>query len=144
MKKLTVKQQEQRDALIFTEKTMMRSSFVYQDRYIGGTRHFEHLKPVVMRELLRLGFADPNEKQNDAPSLREFGDFIASIPENVDVELSGYAVSREREDHRVSINGILIRGEIDSSVRRLWWDMLQKHKPDSNEEDKNMLFAWWN
>jgi len=142
-KKLTAKQQETRDKLIFNEKTSVNYVPGQERRYVGGVRHFQRLPVIVLHELLRLGFTDPAEKQNDGPTLQEIVDLAATLSKETTIELAGYAVERTREDCRVSVDGVLLTGEINSSTRRLWWDLLKKHHPDRNEEEKNVLFAWW-
>lgn len=71
----------------------------------GGIRQFGNLSFKKAKELMERGFLPPKDKQNDAPTAQEFVDFMAAHdPDNW--TLHGYSVSPEREDVRVTIEGI--------------------------------------
>lgn len=98
---------------------------------------FEGLPLKVLKQLLKLRFADPDETQNDSPSILEFVEYLKA---NKDATVHGYIVSMDRPDYRVSIEGLhqpsgdkksivnfveFNRGadELDiSGVLRSWWD----------------------
>lgn len=86
-----------------------------RDNYrLGGISYFKEASPKVIRELISVGFADPEEAQNSSPTIREFLEFIESQPDPENWYLHGYSVSPEREDVRVSIEGIGSYGPVAS------------------------------
>lgn len=76
----------------FTDKT-----------YLGGVRSFAKLSSKIAQELLTHKFADPEDRQNDSPTFIEFVEFMCGHPE---FKAHGYAVSKERPDYRITIEGL--------------------------------------
>lgn len=64
---------------------------------------FSKLDAVTLETLIQLKFADPDEYQNEAPAI---GDILAFLKANPDFTAHGYAVTPERDDYRVSIEGV--------------------------------------
>ena len=74
------------------------------DRYhFGGIARFEGLDVETLKWLLEHNFADPDETQNDSPTIEEFLDFMERHPE---FTAHGYAVTDKRDDYRISIEGV--------------------------------------
>ena len=71
----------------------------------GGVRYFTGMRPKTLRTLLEEGFADGAERQNAAPPIAELLGYMESHPE---VSAIGYAVDPERDDYRVSIEGLVL------------------------------------
>lgn len=72
----------------------------------GSTvRRFKGMGIVAAEALITQGFLDPEERQNDSPTVREFIDF-AKDHLDANFRFHGYVVGPEREDCRVSIEGI--------------------------------------
>ena len=69
----------------------------------GGIVRFEGLGLRELETLVSEGFADPEDCQNHAPSLGEILAFMRRFP---DFTAHGYAVDPERNDYRVSIEGV--------------------------------------
>lgn len=99
-RKLTPEEEAERDLALFGEYD--------PGKYCGGIRTFQDVDPETVAKLIGRGFADPDEEQNNAPSIQEFLDFCAQHPQTK-YTLGGYAVTRERPDCRVSVDQI--RGE---------------------------------
>lgn len=72
-------------------------------KYSGGIRRFEGMTPYTLSSLLHLKFIDPECTQNYSPTVAVFHDFICKYPEYT---VHGYAVELERNDYRVSIEGV--------------------------------------
>lgn len=71
----------------------------------GGIRQFGNLSCQKAKELMERGYLSQEDQQNYAPTAKEFVDFMdAHDPDNW--TLRGYSVSPEREDVRVTIEGI--------------------------------------
>ena len=76
--------------------------------YKGGVEYFHTLSAETLQTLIDEGFADPNYTQNDAPSTQDILDFIREYPEFTAI---GYAVSPDRPDCRISLEGV--EGTVD-------------------------------
>lgn len=73
----------------------------YEENY--DVRYFDQLDAETLEKLIDLGFADPKESQNEAPCIGEFLDWMRKNP---DYKAHGYVVSIDRDDYRVSIEGV--------------------------------------
>lgn len=73
------------------------------DNESGGIAHFENLDYEKLRELVTKGYADVDDKQNEAPTLGQFLQFMQKFPE---FKAHGYVVSNDRRDRRISIEGL--------------------------------------
>jgi len=63
---------------------------------------FEGLTVEVLEKLIKLKFADPEETQNDSPSIAEF---LAYMKEH-EATAEGYIICAARGDYRVSVEGV--------------------------------------
>ena len=87
---------EKRDELLFGEANIEKYKY-------GGIRHFSELDVDTLEMLLNNNHADPEEQHNDAPCIKEIYEFMVNHPDFV---AHGYAVSPERDDYRISIEGV--------------------------------------
>ena len=87
---------DQRDMILFGEP-------YDEEKYLGGIRSFEGLTAEEYRKLYAIMAIDPNDSQNSAPTAREIYEFIDEYP---GFTAHGYAVSPERDDHRISFEGV--------------------------------------
>lgn len=71
----------------------------------GGIARFSNLESGMLLKLFEEGFIDPNDKQNAAPTVRAFLEFMKQNPK---VLAHGYAVSPKRDDYRVTIEGLTV------------------------------------
>lgn len=92
-----------RDKLIFGEYN--------EYRYCGGVRHFEKLSLSTLEKLVANNFIDLDDAQNDCPSVKAILGFMRTYS---DYTAHGYAVSVEREDYRVSLEGVAKNREADT------------------------------
>lgn len=91
----------QRDEIIFGK---------YEpEKYLGGIRRFEDLTIGTLKKLEELGFVDILDRQNSCPTIRTIMKFMEEYP---GYEASGYVVSRNRDDYRISIDGLRKVGDI--------------------------------
>ena len=87
---------ETRDKIIYGKYKPSRYKF-------GGTQSFRGMMVDTLKTLIDQNFADPEECQNDSPTISEFYDFMERYPEYT---AHGYTVSDTRDDYRVSIEGV--------------------------------------
>jgi hypothetical protein len=122
---------EQRDSIIFGD---------YKPEYYFSIARFEGLSFSALEKLVTLGFADPEDAQNDAPQIQEFLDFMRGHPTAM---AHGYAVSPSRDDYRVSIEGLYIAPK-DMTV-----DLLEdfvafcRFADDFSASMPDGCYAWW-
>jgi len=64
---------------------------------------FDNLGSAKLEALIELGFADPEDNQNDSPTIGEILKFLKANPS---FTAHGYAVTPERDDYRISIEGV--------------------------------------
>ena len=64
---------------------------------------YHGLTATNLAALVAEGFADPEETQNDSPSIGEFLAFMEGHPWAL---AHGYAVGPQRDDYRVSVEGM--------------------------------------
>lgn len=69
----------------------------------GGCTNFKFINVQTLKELVKKGYLDPEDKQNDAPTVGEFIKFMEKYPE---FEAHGYIIDNKREDRRISIEGV--------------------------------------
>jgi len=86
----------------------------------GGTEQFYNLTLKKLLKLIEYKFVDLDETQNNSPPIREFLELLKKYPDE-NVTLHGYIVSPERDDYRVSIEGLTGR-----SNNRLFCDDFDK------------------
>ena len=73
-----------------------------KDHYMCGCRRFE-CSFSKMKQLIEEGFIDPYEAQNDSPTTEEFMEYAENFK---DVYFECYAISPDRDDYRITIEGI--------------------------------------
>jgi hypothetical protein len=104
----------------------------------GGTFSFKELTAVKCRELLNKGFADPEDCQDSAPSFKEITEFLERNPNFTG---HGYAVSPDRNDYRVTLEGVESRGPISNKERNdfVYWF----RQADDFSLSDDGAFAWF-
>lgn len=124
--------QQRRDFLIFGDKEL---------EYSGGTERFQGLTLGIIEVLASEGFLDPNEQQNEAPTIRELVEFMGKYP-NEPLTAHGYTVHSRRNDYRVSFEGLQYMGtNPPEELRDAFSDFL--HYADEFRCNSKELFAWF-
>ena len=130
--KLTREQEVRRDELVFGEAQDWSKS-------MGGIKRYRDLTVDCLEKLVKEGFADPEETQNDSPTTQEFLEFMQQYPK---ARAHGYVVSNDREDVGVTVEGL----EVDRAdvTTKLFRDFVQlcRYADEFNDEE-NGLYSWW-
>ena len=105
---------KRRDALIFGDICQP------EEKWVGGIKQFS-ISPSVLKQLIEERFIDPEDSQNDSPTAREFSEFFDNASDPDEWRAHGYAVSHDREDYRISIEGCVAE----------WW----LREADSHQAD---------
>jgi len=71
--------------------------------FFGGVEHYTGLDLATLKLLIEKGYADPKDQQNCAPSI---GEIVKVMERNPGLTAHGYWVSRERDDARISVEGV--------------------------------------
>jgi hypothetical protein len=131
MRKLDIKNAKKRDEILapFTTESMTNG--------LGGVYHFTGVTAAVAAELLRLRFLDPKERQNDAPEAK---DMIRFINEHPGFTLHGYAVVPERDDYRVTFEGVEFKGKYSESYLK---DFVHMFRDANDLIIEGGLFCWY-
>ena len=115
---------------------------------IGGVKQFKRLKPMALQNLVDQDFADPEDYQNESPTINEFLEFAQIHPE-LKPTFSGYTVDVNREDYRVSIDQIVLENPfIDTRNGLMDLIELVKNADDTydysaNEDGDTAVGIWW-
>lgn len=111
------------------------------DEY-GGIRPFIGMEAGTLAALIAEGFLEADSRQNDSPTAAEF---LAYMEANEGVTAIGYAVSPERSDYRVTIEGIVLAkpytAEQEASFRSFCERADELFETDSPYG--RGLRAWW-
>lgn len=122
---------DQRDQMVFGEN-------YDKTKYPGGVRYFDRLDAKTLRTLLYKKLADPAEQQNDAPPVSEIAEFLDGHP---NFWAHGYAVSPERDDHRISLEGVECGSDYDLSDVQDFFSLFKY--PDEVSVEKTGMYCWF-
>lgn len=103
----------------------------------GGCTRFRFANSNVLKELVKKGYLDPKDKQNDAPTAGEFIKFMEKYPE---FEAHGYIIDNEREDRRISIEGL--SGYPQSEEAKEAFEEMFSEADEFNIEDDE-YYCWY-
>jgi hypothetical protein len=98
---------------------------------------FEGMPVTVLKQLVKLKFADPEETQNESPSIKEFIEFMEA---NLECTAHGYIICHKRGDYRVSVEGIEQRPS-DLASRRNFFDTF-RHADELDVFD-DVMRCWY-
>lgn len=133
---------QERDNLISEDTALCQDSF--------GMLKFYGLSIECLQKLINLKFADPKEKQNNAPSIArmlDFGNEITKKYNGISVCYHGYAIPPERPDYRVSIEVIEVH-IYDDFNNELYQELVNDFKKFTKSADEKKIntdcfYAWW-
>lgn len=99
---------------------------------------FLEMTVEIGKKLIDFNFLDPNDCQNNSPSNEEFVKFMEKYP---NVTAHGYIVSPERQDVRISIEGLSFCGYPE---RELLIDFVLFNRfADELQIDNEGLYSWF-
>ena len=123
---------KERDTLIFGKPIDWKKDG------LGGTESFEGLSLKVLKELKEKNFLDPEDAQNSAPSIEEMMEFMDG---HKGFTAHGYVVSPDREDYRVSLEGVEFIGKVSFPTITEFSKMFG-HADDLTIEEER-LYCWF-
>ncbi len=98
--------------------------------------NFEGLEFEDAKECVRKGWLNLNENQNESPTVGEIIEFLRSNPS---FSAIGYVVNPEREDTRISFEGVIAIKEPTPEEYKAYVDMFRT----ADEFDNEMPFRAW-
>ena len=131
---MSMEQANEREQMIFHED--------YDERnYHGGIRSFEKLDLATAASLLQKGYLSVDEQQNNSPTVGEILEFCTTHELAKNWTLHGYAVSRDRADIRVSIEGIDGAGPFSTETIIAFAQLF--HDADEFDLDTDSAHCWY-
>lgn len=108
------------------------------------TRHFDNMSVDTAEVLIKQGFLDPGETQNESPTVAEFIEFAKEHSDG-NFTFHGYVVGPERDDCRVSFEGV--EGNSDEISKETIIDFSKMFMEDYHADDveikANRLYCWY-
>lgn len=126
------------DYFKFNRNEDTRNKILAKHSKFDGKWSFNGLSAKGLQLLIKQKFADPQEMQNNSPSIEEFLQFLKEHP---DCTVSGYAVELAREDYRVSVEQIDFVGKYSKELLKDFVNAF-RNADEFKVGDKN-LHAWW-
>lgn len=100
----------------YRQRDLVLKGFYVGNAYVGGTKRFSKLPLSLVELMIEEGHISPEDKQNNAPSVKELVAFAKQMRDKgYDFYFSGYVVSPDREDYRTSIDTIYIKYYFDNN-----------------------------
>ena len=121
----------ERDLLLFNEP-------FNADKYPGGIRYFKGLTSNGIANLLAFGVIDLEEQQNYSPTVEKILEFLKKHP---GFTAHGYAVSPQRADYRVSIEGVELEGPYELGDLQDFFTLF-RYADEVTVEDE-YLYCWF-
>lgn len=125
---------KRRDELIFGDACPP------EEQWAGGIRRFS-ISPSTLKQLLEERFINPEDSQNDSPTAREFSEFFQFVSDPEEWRANGYAVSHDREDYRVSIEGCESNCNLSSDDLIAFTKLFRS--ADEFELEPNRAYCWF-
>jgi hypothetical protein len=123
---------QERDRLLFGRVVQ------WGEEGLGGIEHFRGVGVDTLLALVARNYADPADSQNESPTLGEFIRFMEKYPQ---VTAHGYAVSPQRADYRVTVEGLEYAGPVGAELRREFEAM--NAGADEYVCEGGQLFCWY-
>lgn len=112
---------------------------IEHQKYIGGLTNFINLDLEKLEKLIKENFINLDQKQNNSPPVQEFYEFMKKNP---CVKAHGYAVSSDRSDYRVSIEGLhYVESNISGDLQLEFAKFCRT--ADSFTCTSEKLYSWW-
>ncbi len=105
----------------------------------GGLIRLNRMTLPIIAQLYEERFIDPNDRQNLAPTAQEILAFMCRHPSAL---ASGYMISPERDDYRVTIEAVELSTKDATPAARQEFETLCKDA-DELETQGDFLYCWW-
>jgi len=104
----------------------------------GGLEYIDEIKIDLLDKLLIDGFIDPEGYQNESPTTKEFYEFMNKFPK---VSAHGYAISPQRDDYRITLEGLHVKeSDVTTELKTEFFNLC---KEADEYFDEGELYSWW-
>jgi hypothetical protein len=130
--------------MLTNEQVIERDKIVFGEPFdwsqpTGGIARFRDLTLDRLEQLIKAGFIDLDECQNDSPTTQEFLEFMQQYPK---ARAHGYVISNEREDVGAVIEGLEVdRADVTTELFRDFV-RLCRYADEFDDCDAG-LYSWW-
>lgn len=121
----------QRDLVLFGEP-------YNKSKYMGGCRRFEYADADDLQELFNLNVISEEDQQNEAPTA---GAILEFLKKHRNFWAHGYAISPERGDYRVSLEGVECGEDYDLSDIQDFFSLFKY--PDELQVEASGVYCWY-
>lgn len=94
---------EKEIGLVYRDSYLKRAMGLDMGQTEGGIVHFESMGLNVAKHCLKNGWLNPEESQNDSPTVAQIIAFMERCPS---FSAHGYVVAATRKDARISFEGV--------------------------------------
>ena len=108
------------------------------DKYMGGIMHFDNMDYDTLQWMVDNRFADPEERQNDGPTINRFLHYLKEHP---NFRATGYVVDKGRSDYRLSVDAITATNLSDDDMQ-FFMEVFARWS-DEFEVSPEYARAWW-
>ena len=115
------------------------SSDTLMHGWSGRSRHVHSVPPDVIELLIQKGYLKRNESQNESPTTEQFLRFMKRWRQYT-VLAHGYEISKERDDCRITIEGIEVEHPPTIRDHRFaedWFELT------NGADECNEFSCWW-
>jgi hypothetical protein len=114
-----VKTDRERERILLGYRVDWSDQFGGMVRFWNGQDQGDPIGPDTFRTLLDAGYIDPDGRQNRSPTMAELCEYGETLVENygLDVTYTGYMISPERGDARITVTGITVEGSVPVVVQ---------------------------
>lgn len=130
------------EQFIFNKDYLERDKIIFGNNpveYLGGCARFDELSVDKLQKLIDNKFACLDDAQNNSPTIREFLKFGNKYP---DTTFHGYVISHDRDDYRVTIEGLTLKSNITPKTLTDFSNLF--YEADDFIVDSNgVLYCWY-
>lgn len=128
---------------------VLRDNIIFDDEeipkhYTCGLASFYNLTLEKLEKLIENKFIDLDGRQNFSPTVGVFLDFMKKYPF---IKAHGYAVCIERDDYRVTLEGLICKDSakkyITSELQDEFKSFSKRYRADIVKAQKVKLYSWW-
>jgi hypothetical protein len=151
MREISIEQWDRMMEILDSSPDYTLATNCWDSGWCGGIRRYEYLSPELLEKLVEEGYADPEECQNDSPTIQEWLDFIKENPTlSNKISFHGYIVHKDRTDRRISIEGIQSSPILESVMNDVKFTEKEIeainffcHYADELSITENKLWVWY-
>lgn len=138
-----VKTDRERERILIGHEVDWSDQFGGMVRFWNGEGGGDPIGPDRFRHLINAGYIDPDGSQNRSPTMEDLCSYGEMLVEKYDVavQYTGYMISPDRDDGRITVTGITVTGSIPMAVRDGFRERFSE--ADNFSVGSDRCSAWW-